>query len=60
MSALFGIAELQSMMASTMQAARRSAVSSSWANATVGSVPTSKPAAVIILLRSLIMTVFPS
>jgi hypothetical protein len=57
MRALFGIAELQSMMASPMQAARRSAVSSSWANATVGSAPRSKPAAPSTLLRILIMTI---
>lgn len=54
---LLGIAELQSMIASTMQAVRRSAVSSSWANAKVGR-PRSTPAAASTLLRVLIMKVF--
>jgi len=50
MRALLGIAELHSMMASSMQAARRSAVSSSWANAKVGR-PKSRPAIAHTLLR---------
>src|SRR6266851_6346643 len=57
MRALFGITELQSMTASPMQAARRSAVASSWATATVGSAARSKPAVASNPLRILVMTV---
>src|SRR5262245_397336 len=57
MRALLGIAELHSMMASTMQAARRSAVASSWADAAVGSKPTSSAAVASNPLRILAMTI---
>jgi hypothetical protein len=57
MRALFGIAELQSMMASAMQAARRSGVSSSWATATVDSALVSKTATVSTPMQTLIMLV---
>jgi hypothetical protein len=57
MRALFGIAELHSMTASAMQAARRAAVASSWANAAVGIAPMSKPAAASISMGILIMTI---
>jgi len=57
MRALFGIAELHNIRASPMQAARRAAVSSSCANAEVGSTPTSKPATATIPLRVLIIAI---
>ena len=57
MRALFGIAELHNIRASPMQAARRAAVSSSCANAAVGSTPTSKPATATIPLRIPIITI---
>ena len=57
MRALFGIAELHSIIASPMQAARRAAVASSWASAAVGSTPMSKPTAASIPLQLLIMTI---
>jgi hypothetical protein len=58
MRALFGIAELQSMMASAIQATRRSGVSSSWAIATVvGSAPKSKPTTASTPMRILIMMI---
>jgi hypothetical protein len=57
MRALFGIAERHSMTASAMQAARRAAVASSWANAAVGIPPMSKPAAASISMGILIMTI---
>jgi hypothetical protein len=57
MRALFGIAEVHNIRASPMQAARRAAVSSSCANAAVGSTPTSKPATATIPLRILIIAI---
>jgi hypothetical protein len=57
MRALFGIAELHNIRASPMQATRRAAVSSSCANAAVGSTPMSKPATATIPLRILIITI---
>src|SRR5262249_26527829 len=57
MRALLGIAELHSVSASIMQAERRSAVASSWADATVGSAATSTPAAASKQLRIVAMTI---
>jgi hypothetical protein len=57
MRALFGIAELQNIRASAMQAVRRAAVSSSCANAAVGSTATSKPATATIPFRILIIAI---
>jgi hypothetical protein len=57
MRALFGIAEVHSKMASAMHAARLSAVSSSWANATVGRIAINKPTAGSIPQRNQLMTI---
>ena len=60
MRALFGIAELQSMMASAMHAARRSGVSASWASATVDKAAVSKAVPVSIAMQILMMLDLPA